>query len=170
MLHIYTGEGKGKTTASVGLAIRAHGAGRKVVFLQFLKGRETAEVAVLKKVGIKVLRNSRDYGFFPRTTDENRKAVLGENLENLKTAVALVENGECDFLILDEVISAYNLEALDRAVVDGLLEIRREDFELVFTGREPPAHFIEAADYISEIKKVKHPYDAGIVARRGVEF
>ena len=170
MIHVYTGDGKGKTTAALGLAVRAHGAGRRVVFTQFFKGRATSELASLESLGIKILRNTRDYGFFSRTTDENRANMLRENNESLQAARELVQSGECDFLVLDEVVSAYNLGALDRDAVDALLAIRRDDFELVLTGREPPAHFIEAADYVSEIKKLKHPFDSGVAARTGVEF
>jgi ATP:corrinoid adenosyltransferase len=170
MIHIYTGDGKGKTTASLGLVLRAYGSGRCAFVVQFLKGRDSAEIEVLERLGIKVLRNSTDYGFFPLTTDEKKAAMLRENNENLNIVAKLVRTGECDFLILDEVISAYNLGALDRKLVDELIEIRRDNFELVLTGREPPGHFVEKADYVSEIKKIKHPYDSGVKAREGIEF
>ena len=170
MIHEYTGDGKGKTTASLGLVLRAHGSGRRVTVIQFLKGRDSGEVAILERLGIRVLRNSGDHGFFPFASAEKKMIMERENNENLNMAAGLVQAGECDFLLLDEVISAYNLGALDKSSVDKLIEIRSDNFELVLTGREPPPYFIEKADYVSEIKKVKHPYDSGVQAREGIEF
>jgi cob(I)alamin adenosyltransferase len=167
VIHIYTGEGKGKSTAAVGLAVRAAGRGRRVVIVQFLKGSETGEVAALKHIlHIPLLRNTRNYGFFHTASAHDRAALLSENNENLKNALAL----PCDLLILDEVCAAYNLGAVDRAAVDALVLDPAQKRELVLTGRDAPEHFREAADYISEIHKVKHPFDAGIAAREGIEY
>jgi cob(I)alamin adenosyltransferase len=167
MIHIYTGEGKGKSTAAVGLAVRAAGRGKQVVIVQFLKGSETGELAALKHIPcITVLRNTRNYGFFHTATVENRAAMYGENNENLKTALAI----PCDLLILDEVCAAYNLGAIDRAPIDALVLNPAQKRELVLTGRDAPEHFCKVADYVSEIHKVKHPFDAGIAAREGIEY
>jgi cob(I)alamin adenosyltransferase len=167
MIHIYTGEGKGKSTAAVGLAVRAAGRGKRVVMVQFLKGSETGEVAVLSRIPhVTVLRNTRDYGFFPFASGDGRAALCGENTANLAAALAM----DCDMLVLDEVCAAYRLGAVDRAAVDALLLNPGESRELVLTGRDAPEHFLEAADYVSEIRKVKHPYDAGVAAREGIEY
>jgi cob(I)alamin adenosyltransferase len=135
--------------------------------VQFLKGSETGELAVLKHISnITLLRNTRNYGFYLTASGDSRTAMCGENNMNLKTALEM----PCDLLILDEVCAAYNLGAIDRATVDALVLYPSQDRELVLTGRDAPEHFRKAADYISEIRKVKHPFDAGVAAREGIEY
>jgi cob(I)alamin adenosyltransferase len=167
VIHLYTGAGKGKTTAAIGLAVRAAGRGKRVVIVQFLKGRETGELFSLAHIpSIKVFRNSQSYGFFPKVSAEIQAKIIAENNENLQAALAEPWN----LLVLDEVCAAYNLGALDRAALDALLRSCPAAAELALTGRDAPEHFRAAADYISEIQKVKHPFDAGIAAREGVEY
>jgi cob(I)alamin adenosyltransferase len=167
MIHIYTGEGKGKSTAAVGLAVRAAGRGKQVVIVQFLKGSETGELAALKHIPqITLLRNTRNYGFFYTATEDSRASMRSENNENLETALAM----SCDLLILDEICAAYNLGAIDRGRIDALVLDPAQSRELVLTGRDAPEHFRKAADYVSEIHKVKHPFDDGIAAREGIEY
>jgi cob(I)alamin adenosyltransferase len=167
MIHIYTGEGKGKSTAAVGLAVRAAGREKRVVIVQFLKGSETGELAALKHIPrITLLRNTRNYGFFHTASEENRAAMCVENNANLQAALEM----PCDLLILDEVCAAYRLGAIDRAAIDALVLNPAQNRELVLTGRDAPEHFRKAADYVSEIRKVKHPFDAGIAAREGIEY
>jgi len=171
MIQIYTGEGKGKTSAAMGLAIRAAGRGRQVSIVQFLKGRDTGELESFSRLPlIIVLRNKRNYGFFPMASEENKAAMIKENNENLSRAL----ESNPDFLILDEACAAYNLGAVDRKMIDGLLGAGNyagnPARELVLTGRDAPESFRSAADYISEIKKIKHPFDKGVKARESVEF
>jgi cob(I)alamin adenosyltransferase len=167
MIHLYTGEGKGKTTAAMGLAIRAAGRGKKVVIVQFLKGADTGELHSLGLIpNITVIRNSEAKGFFHTATPEIRLKITEENNENLKAALAL----PYDLIVLDEVCAAYELEAVDRKTVDDLLRGFSSEKELVLTGRNPPRHFCDTADYISEIRKVKHPFDKGVQAREGIEY
>ncbi|MDL2258479.1 cob(I)yrinic acid a,c-diamide adenosyltransferase [Eubacteriales bacterium OttesenSCG-928-K08] len=170
-IHIYTGEGKGKTTAAMGLALRAAGQGRAVVIVQFLKGSDTGELRSLKHVpGITILRNSRDFGFYSTQPEEVQRIVYQENDANFCAALELVENGQCDFLILDEALPAYQLNALNKAALESFVKNKPAALELVLTGRGAPEHFIALADYVSDIQKVKHPFDRGIKARQGVEF
>jgi cob(I)alamin adenosyltransferase len=167
MIHIYTGEGKGKTTAALGLALRVAGRGKRVVILQFMKGRDTGEIHSLKFIpNITVLRNKEDYGFFRDMDEGTRIKIIGDNNRNLTEALAL----PCELLVLDEVLSAYNLGAVDRELIDELVFKTGEKPELVLTGRDPPPHLVEAADYVSEIRKIKHPYDRGVQARKGIEY
>lgn len=167
MIHLYTGDGKGKTSAALGLALRAAGRGMKVVIVQFLKGGETGELFSLAKIpNVTILRNRGDYGFFRSVSDEIRTKILDENNENLAASLAAPR----DLLVLDEVCAAYNLDAVDRKAVDALLESWPEEKELVLTGRQPPELFFEKADYVSEIKKIKHPFDRGVPARKGIEY
>ncbi|MGN0629426.1 MAG: cob(I)yrinic acid a,c-diamide adenosyltransferase [Oscillospiraceae bacterium] len=171
LIHIYTGNGKGKTTASIGLAVRAAGCGRKVVFVQFFKGRDCGELHSFEKLpNITVLRQSSSHGFFKNMSDDEKEIVRKEHNKLLYTALDFVKNGECELLVLDEVISAYTHEMLDRAAVDALLLSKPEELELVLTGRNAPESFVESADYVTEMKKIKHPFDKGIPARKGVEF
>jgi cob(I)alamin adenosyltransferase len=167
MIHIYTGEGKGKTTAAIGLAVRAAGRGKRVVIAQFLKGGETGELAVLTSIpNITVLRNARDYGFFHTASEETRASMTAENNANLQTALSLPS----EMLILDEVCAAYNLGAIDKAALDALVLHPGKNRELVLTGRDAPAHLRAAADYVSDIRKETHPFDTGIHAREGIEY
>jgi len=143
LIHIYCGDGKGKTTASIGLAVRAAGSGMNVLFVQFLKKSDTSELNILKKLpGLSVLRPSGD-----------------ECWTDVKSGL----------LVLDEVIGAYNREVIDRASLVSFLREKPENLEVVMTGRNPTAELIELADYVSEIRKIKHPFDRGIRARTGIE-
>lgn len=171
MIHVYCGDGKGKTTAAAGLSIRAAGNGMKVVFLQFLKARESGEVEVLKKTeNITVIRNDRDYGFFHKMSDRDKQEITALHNGNLKAALTLVQEEHCDMLVLDEICAAYNHGLVDRELIDGLLFEKPAELELVLTGRDPNPKFLEQADYVSEIRKVKHPFDRNIGARKGIEY
>jgi len=167
MIHLYTGEGKGKTTAAMGLAIRAAGRGKKVVIVQFLKGSDSGELHSLGLIpNISVIRNREAEGFFQSLPQEIRIKITEENNENLKAALAL----PYDLIVLDEVCIAYGFEAIDRNAVDDLLRNFSPEKELALTGRNPPRHFCDAADYISEINNVKHPFERGVQAREGIEY
>ena len=171
LIHLYTGDGKGKTTASIGLAIRAAGAGKKVVFAQFMKGRKTSELNSFDELeNIKVIRSSKNLGWFKKddpdsvlafTTEHNR--ILG-NIENL------VEKGQCDVLIMDEATYPYNYGIIDKDRFEALILNKPAYMEIVLTGRNAPDFFIDNADYITEMKKIRHPYDGGIEARLGIEY
>lgn len=165
MLHIYCGNGKGKTTAAIGLCIRAAGAGMKVAFVQLMKGNETSELASLKAVpNIEISRCNRDYGFFKNMTAADKAEITACHNKLLNDAFS----GEFDVIILDEFCAAYNHDLLDRTLAEKL--ILSASAEVVLTGRDPAEPFINAADYISEIHCEKHPYEKGITARRGIEF
>ena len=167
MIHLYTGEGKGKTTAAMGLAIRAAGYGRKIVIVQFLKGRDSGELRSLGLIpNITIVRNRGDYGFFRNASEDLRLKITRENNENLEAALALPHN----LLVLDEICAAYGLEAVNRKAVDDLLRGFPSEKELVLTGRNPPQYFRDAADYISDIHNVKHPFEQGVPAREGIEY
>jgi cob(I)alamin adenosyltransferase len=169
-VHLYTGDGKGKTTAALGLLLRAHGRGLRVALAQFLKGSETGELKALEKLGVAVLRNSRDYGFWHNASEQEREEIRRENSANLAEAARLAEAGLCDLLVLDEICAAYRLGAVDTGLADRLILEKPEPLELVLTGRDAPLFFIKAADYITELVKRKHPYDNGVGAREGIEF
>lgn len=171
MVHIYCGNGKGKTTAALGLALRAAGSGMRVHFVQLLKGSETSELASLAKIqAITVLRCDRDYGFTFRMDDERRAQITACHDRMLREAVRRLNAGGTDMLVLDEFFAAYNADLLDRQAAEALIKGFPPGKELVLTGRDPGEGFLALADYVSEIHAVKHPYERGITARRGIEY
>lgn len=170
MLHIYCGDGKGKTTAALGLAVRAAGAGMRVHIVQFLKGADTSELAVLRQIsGITIARCDRDYGFFNRMTEADKRDITDCHNRIMSEGFALVRRGEAGLLILDEFNAAYAHGLLDREFAEEFL-LGEQSAEIVLTGRNPDEKFLAAADYISEINCVRHPYEKGVTARKGIEY
>ena len=170
MIHLYTGEGKGKTTAAIGLAIRHIGAGGSVAFVQFLKSSPSGELLVLDSLPqITVLRNTEKHGFFIQMTDAQKRLVTSSHNENLSKACALIANKSITMLVLDELCAAYTLNLIDRTAVDALL-LDHGPVELILTGRNPDQKLQDAADYITEMNPIRHPYGKGILARKGVEY
>jgi cob(I)alamin adenosyltransferase len=157
LIQIYCGDGKGKTTAALGLSVRALGSGMNVLFVQFLKSVETGELNTLAALSqIRVLRG----------TDKS----LSAHNSIFREAVLLCRSGQAELLVLDEVIGAYNRELVDREALLDFLRNKPEFVEVVLTGRNPPQELLELADYVSEIRKAKHPFDRGISARKGIEL
>lgn len=171
LIHLYTGKGKGKTTAALGLVMRAYGRGKRIVLVQFLKGRDTGELHTLARMpGLTLLRYTKDFGFYHAASQEDKTEMIRQNNANLAQAIHMSRQGLCDLLILDEVCAAYTKGAVDRARVDDFISSKPSGLELVLTGREAPPHFVEWADYVTEFVNHKHPYDQGIAAREGIEF
>ena len=171
LIHLYTGDGKGKTTAALGLLLRAYGSGMRVVLAQFLKSRDTGEIKALEKLGdIAILRSTHEYGFFNLESEHNKIEIVSQNNRILSEAYRLANAGACDLLVLDEICAAYTYNALDKALVESLIRDKLYELELVLTGRDAPELFIEHADYVTEFVKRKHPYDCQIAARKGIEY
>ncbi len=167
MLHIYCGDGKGKTTASLGLALRMSGAGMKVAFVQFMKGGDTAELNSLKLIGnIDVMRCDRDYGFLSTLSESDKRELTDCHNALLDRAFS----GGYEGIILDELKISYRCGLLDTGKAERLIIGGAKTAEIAITGRDPAQVFIDAADYISEIKCVRHPYKKGITARKGIEY
>lgn len=191
MIEIYHGDGKGKTTAAIGLAIRAAGCGIPVIFAQFLKNDRSGEIEVLKTIPqISVLHPDKFYGFVNKMTDEQKSETRKECLMLIKKITEILceikskkaSSCECGtdvdvIVVLDEVIHACNYGLLDEKEIFLLINDYSAganesiiNAEFVLTGRNPSKSFVDRADYISEIKKIKHPFDDGIPSRKGVEF
>lgn len=170
LVHIYCGDGKGKTTAALGLAVRASGRGLRVLLVQFLKSADTGELNVLQNLpGFKIIRGKDGQKFsFAMSAEERAETRLIHNA-NLQAALDEVKTGNCDLLILDEAIGALNRDMLDREKLIRFIKDKPAGLELVLTGRNPDPELLELADYVSEMKKVKHPFDQGIGARDGIE-
>lgn len=170
-IHIYCGDGKGKTTAAVGLAVRAAGAGLRVLLVQFLKGRKSSELAVLEQIPQIVLMRAKHSGKFTFQMNDREKAACREAQQAcLANALEQAFMGNFDLLILDEIMAAYHSGMLTEEQLKNLIQQKPESLELVLTGRNPPEFLIQSADYLSEICNRKHPFDEGIAARRGIEF
>jgi len=169
LIHLYCGDGKGKTTAAVGLAVRMSGAGKTVLFGQFFKTGGSSELRALEQLpGIKVLSCDTIPGRYSRLTEEQRQQVTVDYRAYLEQLLA--EAPAYDLLVLDEAVSACNRGILEEATLLDFLAHKPEDLEVVLTGRDPSAALQQLADYLTEMKKHKHPYDQGVKARRGVEF
>lgn len=171
LIHCYCGDGKGKTTAALGLALRAAGAGKKVLLLQFLKGRDTSELRVLERIPeITVLRGNASEKFSFQMDERERQQAYDMHCKNLLTAVEAARAGACDLLVLDEAMAAVSTGLIDEDLLRNFVENKPQPLELVLTGRNPPEWLLERADYVTEMVKRKHPFDSGISARTGVEL
>lgn len=172
LVHIYTGDGKGKTTAAIGLGVRACGRGMKVLMVQFLKSIPTGEMYSLKSLGPDfVLCRGTESGKFTWQMDRDEKdRAAAEQQELFNCAANAAWNGECDLLILDEVLGAVSAGMLDREQLVSFIKNKPDKLELVLTGRNADDELVGLADYVSEIRAVKHPAEKGIQARKGIEF
>lgn len=166
LVHLYCGDGKGKTTAAMGLALRALGQGMQVVVVQFLKNGTSGELEPLKKIGATVFSGKPGAKFTFQMNAEEKAQATEEN--NARLAEALQQ--PCDLLILDEICAARNSGMLDEALAKQAVLERPQHREVVLTGRNPEAWMVEAADYITEMQPRRHPYEQGIPARKGIEF
>lgn len=166
LLHLYYGDGKGKTTAAMGLALRALGQGMRVAVVQFLKNGTSGELEPLKKLGAAVYSGQPGAKFTFQMNAEEKAQATKEN--NARLAEALQQ--PCDLLILDEICAARNSGMVDEALAKQAVLERPQHREVVLTGRNPEAWMVEAADYITEMQPRRHPYEQGIPARKGIEF
>ncbi len=172
MIHIYSGSGKGKTTAAAGLAVRAAGAGLKVMFYQFLKNGSSSEIKILESIeGITVRPCRCCNKFTKKMTVSEKEKVKAEHNKMLKEIQDTIECADADMIVADELIGAYNNDMLNKEYALKIIKKAYDkNIEFVMTGREPPDIFCEFADYHSEIKALKHPYKNGIAARLGIEY
>lgn len=171
LVHIYTGDGKGKTTAAIGLGIRACGRGLRVLMVQFLKGSETGEIHTLKRLepDFVLYRGTETRKFTWEMSNEELSLTRKEQEDIFAHAVAAVQNGSCDILIMDELMGAVATGMVRIKAVEEFIRNKPAGLELVLTGRDAPAELVELADYVSDVKAVKHPMDKGIAARKGIE-
>lgn len=171
-VHIYCGDGKGKTTAAIGLSVRSCGRGWPVVLSQFLKGSTSGE--------LNVLRTLPNYHYIPAPTTtckfifqmtEQEKADYGHQVRrHFADTVEAVEKYHAKLLVLDEVLDAVAMGMLSDEELADFLRNRPADLEVVMTGRAPTPCTDPLADYITRMQKVRHPFDQGLNARQGVEF
>lgn len=171
MKHIYYGDGKGKTTAAIGLAVRAAGSKMKVLFVQFLKTEFSGERHILSHTGNVTLTFCPLELKFTFDMDDKEKAQAAKIFKGIfDNAVTTALTEKYDMVVLDEVFEAINAHMLSESEVYEFITNAPSSMEIVMTGHNPPQKFMDCADYITEFKKIKHPYDRGITGRIGIEF
>lgn len=168
LIHIYCGDGKGKTTAAAGLAARCAGSGGKAAFFQFLKDNTSGERIALKNAGVCVIDGYDGLGKVWTFTDEQIRDMFvwyEDKFKEIRNIAA-----DYDLLVLDEAIDAVNYGYIRRDTILDFLREKPKNLEVILTGRNPDREFIEIADYVTEMRKIKHPYDKGVSARKFIEF
>ena len=169
LVQVITGDGKGKTTSAMGLAMRAVGHGYKVIMVQFMKGQiNYGELETAKELeNFEIVQFGR-----PDFVDKKDPAEIDIKLaqEGLEYASNLVKENKCDILILDEINVALDWKLIALEDVLDLIDSKPDNMELILTGRYAHPRLIELADHVSEVKEIKHPYQKGIMARKGIEF
>lgn len=174
LVHIYTGKGKGKTTAALGLALRAAGWGMKVCLFQFMKrgtsGEAKAERLLKGRLKIVIFDETHPI-FYHRSVRQKAAEVLKKKISHdLKIAKEALLLGNYDIVILDEIINALEGDFIKKKDITPLIKSKVRSSELVLTGRGAPKWLIKMADYVTDMRLVKHPYKRGQRARKGIEF
>ncbi|MBI2640000.1 MAG: cob(I)yrinic acid a,c-diamide adenosyltransferase [Candidatus Sungbacteria bacterium] len=176
MIIVFTGNGKGKTTAALGQAVRAIGDGKRVLMVQFIKGPwKSGEDFFLEKFNIP------HSAFNIIKTGKGFVGILGDSLpieehkraaeEGLALARGEIESGKWDIVILDEINNAVSLNLISREEVLGFIQVLSSKLQaLVLTGRDAPQEFIDLADLVTEMRDIKHPFEGGVMAKRGIEY
>ena len=172
LVHIITGNGRGKTTSAIGLGLRAIGHGLKVYMIQFIKreeeGKKYGEIKSIKKFrNFKVAQFGSGKLVSHSTPTKTDFELARKGFEHAKE---IINSGKYDMVILDEIWVAFHHKLIDLSEIISLIKNKPEHIELVLTGRHAPEEAYEYADYVSEIEKIKHPYSKGLKARLGIEY
>lgn len=173
-VHVYTGDGKGKTTAAMGLSLRALGQGKKVNITMFTKGGDNyGEIKAFNKLQPDLRKNltinqaGLDRIVYTKNETEEDKKIMQQGWENAKK---IINSGETDVVVLDEINIAVDLNIIDEKDVLDTIKNKPENVEIVMTGRNAHKNIIDAADLVSNIQAVKHYYNRGVMAREGIEY
>jgi cob(I)alamin adenosyltransferase len=167
LIHVITGNGKGKTTSAMGMAVRAHGRDLKVAIIQFFK-RDTGERTTMEKLNIPYFQFQPVHPYFTNYSEQH--------LDDLKKKIkvfwedAIEKTKQCDFLVIDEIGPAMHWKVLDESTVKEFLKNKQKEMEVILTGRDIPESIKDIADYHNEVQGIKHPYQKGILAKKGVEY
>ncbi len=169
-IHIYCGNGKGKTTTGMGLSIRAAGYGYNVLIYQFMKNNSTSERNSLRKLDHIRVIDGREMVKFSFQLSEEEKKELKEFYENeFRRVTKIAADENFDVLFFDELIYTIGAGLFDEQILLDFLKTKPEKLEIILTGQNPSQALIDAADYVSEIRKIKHPFDEGLASRKGIE-
>lgn len=166
LVQVYTGDGKGKTTAALGLAMRAVGRGLKVIMIQFLKGKESGELLFVSQHHPFDIMQLNEGDCFQQSEEELRKVVD----ETMACTDKAIMGGEYDLVILDEIFIAVSKGLVTTEDILGLMQRKPDHVELVLTGRNAPLEVVKEADLVTEMLMIKHPYTKGTAQRRGIEL
>jgi len=170
LIHIYTGDGKGKTTSALGLALRSRNRGKRILFVQFFKEKdEQSELSLLEQLGVKILVFDaiKSPLFYPSI---DRKYLRAEVEKALDILQELISSDTLDLVVLDEFICLVSEEIISESEAVVFLQKKPMSLELVLTGRGATERLMAEADYVTYMKHIKHPYDRGIKARKGIEI
>ncbi|MEW5693529.1 MAG: cob(I)yrinic acid a,c-diamide adenosyltransferase [Candidatus Hydrogenedentota bacterium] len=171
LIQVYTGDGKGKTTAAIGLAVRARSQGLKVCYIYFHKDPDKwgyGEHKILKKLKVDIYGFAKEHTYF--LEDKSSDKILKDCLHSLEFIKKIYQKNKYDMLILDEILISLRDGFIKEKEILELIKIKPTKLELILTGRGVTEKIIRKADYVSEIKKVKHPFDLGVKSRKGIEF
>ena len=170
MIQTYFGNGKGKTTAAIGAAIRCSGCGYKVLFVQFLKNNNSAEFKVLKEIeGIDILYSAEPYALY-ENLNKDRTPVLSKEYNKLLFDDVKNKAGFYKMIILDEILDAVEFGYIDKSDLSKFISKLKTNSEIILTGHNLTEKIASVSDYISEIKEICHPYTKGVLPREGIEF
>ena len=170
LIHIHTGEGRGKTTAAIGLALRARSRGNKILFIQFFKEKDSqGELSMLEQLGVKILIfDAIKSPFFYPSID--RGFLRNEVEKALDILQDIISSNVFDLVVLDEFICLVSEDLISENEAIVFLQKKPVSLELVLTGRGATEKIMAEADYVTYMKHIKHPYDKGIKARKGIEI
>ena len=171
-VQIYTGNGKGKTTAAIGLAVRAAGNEYNVFMVQFLKTSKTGEIEAAKKIApfFNIFRFEKKRGFFWTLNSEEKSELKQEVQKAYEFCLEALHGEKCDILIMDEVMGALNNKLISEKQLLELIEVKPDNVELILTGRDAPISIIDKANLVTEMKDIKHYFNEGVPSREGIEF
>ncbi|MDQ0150454.1 cob(I)alamin adenosyltransferase [Eubacterium multiforme] len=171
-VQIYTGNGKGKTTAAIGQGMRAYGNGLNVIMVQFLKSGETGELKTVDELGsnFQIFRFEKRRGFVWNLSEEEKEEVKKEVKVAYNFILSILEDEKCDVLIIDEVMGVLKNKFLTVEEVLEIINKKPKNVELIMTGRNVPEEILERANLVTEMREVKHYFKEGVKARKGIEF
>lgn len=170
LIHIYFGDGKGKTTAAMGLSLRAAGYGYRVLIYQFMKDNDSSERNIMKEINnITLVEGLEKEKFSSQMTEKEKLQRFDYYNTQFKNITDKAVEEDYQVLFMDEIIYTITAGLLDENLVVSFLKNKPENLEVILTGNTPSQELLELADYVSEIRKIKHPFDAGTAARRGIE-
>lgn len=167
-VHLYCGDGKGKSTAAAGLALRCTGSGNRVLFVQFFKDGSSGEIELLRRCGITTMHSKTIPGMVFQLDHTQIRTVQRDYTALLQQALEIAPN--YDMLVLDEIVSTCGYGIVPEELLLHFLDHRPAHLEVVLTGRNPSPAMKERAHYITEMKKQAHPFDKGQIARKGIEY
>ena len=168
-VQVYTGNGKGKTTAALGLALRAAGHGLKTYFCQFLKGQDYGELSAIKKFSPLITIEQFGRKGFIHVTENPDKEDIERAQKGLQKCYKMMESRKYRIIVLDEINVAVHFNLFSEKEIHDFLDKKPEEIEVILTGRYAPESFVERADLVTEMKEIKHYYNKGIQARKGIE-